>query len=79
MYNFAGAYRSETIFATERFYVHAAVILCTTQIGTIPLRFKKKSEPISEHISQSVNNMKRNKEAGKVNFLVKVLFVHLSD
>ena len=40
--------------------------LDVTQIKIIPLRSKKRSGTNSECISQKVNNMKRNEEAGKL-------------
>ena len=54
----------------------AAMMISATQIETIPLRSKKWSETTSEYFPQSVNNMKRNKEAREVKvFQWKYYFV----
>ena len=66
MFSLCGTCRSEKIFVANRLRVHTALVLSATKIGTIPNPQKKLSRTISECISQSVNNIKQNKGAGKL-------------
>ena len=61
--HFVDACRSEKSFFLRIDFVST---LDVTQIKIITLRSKKRSGTNSECISQKVNNMKRNEEAGKL-------------